>query len=176
MAKFLILVDNTFQDAEGLYPYYRLQEAGFQVDVVGPVKGTIYIGKYGYPLQANASPEEIKVDQYAGILIPGGQAPDRMRINDQMVNLVREADAAGLVVAAICHGPSMLIEAGVVRGKNATCFKSVATDLINAGAIYHDRPVVVDNNLITSRTPDDLPDFCREILICLECGNKGGQV
>lgn len=164
MAKMLMMVADGFEDAEALYPYYRMREDGYEVEVVGPAKGTVYKGKHGYPLTADHAPAEVKIADYVALIIPGGQAPDRMRINDKLVEIVQAAHAAGLVVGAICHGPQMLIEADLVRGRNVTCYKSVLTDILNAGAIYHDLPVVADEKIVTSRVPADLPDFCRQIL------------
>lgn len=164
MTKVLLFIENGFEDLEAMYPYYRLQEAGYIVDVVGPGKGTVYQGKYGYPLTAGIAPEDVRIADYAAVIIPGGQAPDRMRLNDQMVDLVKEADQRNLVIGAICHGPQMLIEADIVRGRNVTCYRSILTDILNAGAIYHDMEVIMDDKLITSRMPKDLPAFCREIL------------
>lgn len=164
MAKMLLMVADGFEDAEALYPFYRMQEAGFDVDIVGPAKGAIYKGKHGYPLTAGFAPTEVKIADYAALIIPGGQAPDRMRTSDGLVEIVRAAHAGGLVVGAICHGPQMLIEADLVRGRNVTCYKSILTDILNAGAIYHDLPVVADEKIVTARIPGDLPDFCREIL------------
>ncbi|HMM21960.1 MAG TPA: type 1 glutamine amidotransferase domain-containing protein [Selenomonadales bacterium] len=174
MAKVLLMVENGFEDAEAIYPYYRMQEAGFDVDIVGPSKGTAYHGKHGYPLVAGSEPAAIHIDDYAALIIPGGQAPDRLRANDEMVELVKAAHKAGLVLAAICHGPQMLIEGDLLRGRNATCYKSILTDLLNAGAIYHDLPVIVDGHLITSRRPADLPDFCRQIIALIKA-DEGGK-
>lgn len=168
MAKVLLFVENGFEDAEAVYPFYRLQEAGFAVDIVGPAKGKAYTGKYGYPLTAGLAPADVDIAAYDAVVVPGGQAPDRMRINDGLVELVRDAHARGLVIGAICHGPQLLIEADIVRGLNVTCYKSVLTDILNAGAIYHDLPAVVDANIVTARTPADLPEFCRQILALLK--------
>ena len=164
MAKILLFIENGFEDMEAMYPYYRLLEAGYEVDVVGPEKGLAYKGKYGYPLIADLSPDEVKIEEYAGIIIPGGQAPDKLRMNDMLVDLVKAADKRGLVIGAICHGPQLLIEADLLRGRNATCYKSILTDLLNAGAVYHDLEVIMDGNLVTSRMPKDLPVFCHEVL------------
>lgn len=164
MAKMLLMLENGFEDMEAMYPYYRMQEAGFEVDLVGPEKDATYKGKYGYPLTARFTPEEVTVEDYAAIIIPGGQAPDRMRVNDGLVDLVKAAERSGVVIAAICHGPQMLIEADIVRGRNVTCYKSVLTDILNAGAIYHDLPVIIDGKMVTSRVPADLPAFCQGIL------------
>ena len=168
VARVLLFVENGFEDAEAIYPYYRLQEAGFAVDVVGPAKGKTYTGKYGYPLTAGLAPADVDIAAYEAVIIPGGQAPDRMRVDDGLVDIVRAASERGLVIAAICHGPQMLIEADIVRGLNVTCYKSILTDILNAGAIYHDLPAVFDANVVTARAPADLPDFCREILTLLK--------
>lgn len=164
MAKIIILVENGFEDREFMYPYYRLQEAGYGVDVVGPSSGEIYRGEYGLSAKADYSPKDIVVDDYVALVIPGGRAPDRMRTNKGLVKLTRSAFRKGKVIAAICHGPQLLIEADVLKGKRATCYVSVSSDLRNAGGIYEDSDVVVDGNLVTSRFPADLPKFCKAIL------------
>jgi len=104
------------------------------------------------------------LDECVAVIVPGGWAPDRMRIRPGLVKLVRDAFDRGLVVAAICHGPQLLVEADVVRGKKLTCYRAVATDVKNAGGEYVDKAVVVDGNLVTSRFPPDLPQWCRETL------------
>lgn len=159
----MMLIDNLFEDSEALYPYYRMKEAGCDVTVVAAKKGT-YHGKYGYPLEAERTPAEVDIKDFSAVIIPGGIAPDRIRIKPGMVDIVRKAVEKGLVVAAICHGPQVLIEAGVLRGRRATSYISVKTDLVNAGARYEDSPVVVDGNIVTSRHPGDLPDFCRAVI------------
>lgn len=163
MANIILLIENNYEDSEAVYPFYRMQEAGHKVTVVGPKAGT-YHSKYGYPLEAKAAASEVRADTFGGLIIPGGQAPDRMRINTHMVSLVRDAAGKGLVVGAICHGAQMLIEADVLKGRKATCYISVKTDLVNAGAIYSDEPVVVDGKLVTSRHPGDLPSFCKTLV------------
>jgi len=168
LKKVLLLVENGFEDVELLYPYYRFQEAGYKVEVVGPKAKETYEGKHGIPIKSTAAPEDIDLDEYAAIIVPGGRAPDRMRIRPGLVKLVRDAYDKGLVVAAICHGPQLLIEADVVRGKRLTCYRSVATDVKNAGGEYIDKAVVVDGNLVTSRFPPDLPIWCKETLKLLE--------
>lgn len=168
MEKVMILVDNGFEDREFMYPYYRLQEAGYDVKVVGSKAKEVYKGEYGLSIKADFSPEEINIDDYVAVVIPGGRAPDRMRIKKGMVELAKVAFQKGKVIAAICHGAQLLIEADVVRGKRATCYIAVATDLKNAGGIYEDKPVVVDGELVTSRFPADLPQFCRKIVELLQ--------
>jgi len=168
MPKILIMVDEGVEDAEFLYPYYRFQEEGYKVDVVGSKAKETYLGKHGVPIKSNLSPEEVNVDDYGALIIPGGRAPDRMRINKGLVRIVRDFYERGKVIAAICHGPQMLIEADVLRGKRATCWKSVATDLRNAGATFVNSPVVIDGNIVTSRFPSDLPKFCKETIKLLK--------
>jgi protease I len=168
MRKVLMLIEAEAEDSEFIYPYYRLQEEGYTVDVVGPKANEVYTGKLGVPLRSNLAPEDVKIDEYDAVIIPGGKAPDRMRINKGLVQIVKDAYKKGKVIAAVCHGPQMLIEADILRGKKATCWKSVATDLKNAGATFIDASVVVDGNMVTSRFPADLPDFCRETIKLLK--------
>jgi len=168
MRKVLVMVDEGVEDVEFLYPYYRFQEEGYQVDVVASKAKETYLGKHGVPIKSDLSPKEVSIDDYDALIIPGGRAPDRMRINDGLVNIVKEAYKKGKIIAAVCHGPQMLIEADVLRGKKATCWKSVATDLKNAGATFIDAPAVVDGKLVTSRFPSDLPKFCQETIKLLE--------
>ena len=168
MDKAIILVDNGFEDMELLYPYYRLQEAGYDVEVVGPKAGETYSGKKGGSMKSTKAPGDVDVNGYKALIIPGGWAPDRMRTKDGMVRLVKEADANGLVIGAICHAAQMLIEAEVVKGRRLTCVRSVSTDVKNAGGNYVDEPVVVDGNLVTSRFPPDMPVWLPAILKQLE--------
>ena len=168
MRKVLIMLDEGVEDVEFLYPYYRFQEEGYKVDVVASKARETYVGKHGVPMKSDISPQEVRIDDYDALVIPGGRAPDKMRTNDGLVKIVKDAYAKGKVVAAICHGPQMLIEADLLRGKKATCYRSVVTDLKNAGATYLDAPVVVDGKLVTSRFPDDLPRFCQEAIKLLK--------
>jgi len=168
MKKLLILTDNDFEDLELMYPYYRFKEAGYQVVVVGPKAKETYKGEYGIDIKSDLAPKEVNIDEYEGVIVPGGRAPDGMRLNKSLVQLVKDASRKRKVVAAICHGVQLLIEADVVKGKRMTCYMSVATDLKNAGGIYADKSVVVDGNFVTSRFPEDLPNFCCEILRVLE--------
>jgi len=164
MEKILVLTDNGFEDRELMYPYYRFQEAGYQVVVVGPKAKETYNGEHGLTITSDLSPADVNIDDYVAVIVPGGRAPDRMRLNKGLVKIVKDAARKGKVIAAVCHGAQLLIEADVVKGKRMTCYMSVATDLKNAGAIYLDRSAVVDGKFVTSRFPADLPDFCRETL------------
>lgn len=172
MEKVLILADNGFEDRELMYPYYRFQEAGYKVDVVGPKAKETYTGEHGLTIKSDVSPEDVRIKDYVALIIPGGRAPDHMRTNKDLVELIEKAFREGKVIAAICHGPQLLIEAGVIKGKRATCYVSVATDLKNAGGSYEDKSVVVDGNLVTSRFPADLPNFCRATLEVLKNSNQ----
>jgi protease I len=166
--KILIMLDKGVEDVEFLYPFYRFQEEGYAVDVVASKANETYIGKHGVPMTSNLSPDDVKIEDYDGLIIPGGRAPDYMRINKELVNIVKDAFSKGKVVAAICHGPQMLIEANVLRGKRVTCWKSVITDVKNAGATFLDEAAVIDENLVTSRSPADLPSFCKETIRLLQ--------
>ncbi|MEJ2272731.1 MAG: type 1 glutamine amidotransferase [Candidatus Bathyarchaeota archaeon] len=147
-----------------IYPFYRFQEAKFIVSILGPKAETIYKGKHGVSIKSDLSPNDVIMDDYVAIIIPGGYAPDKMRTNKEIVNLVQQAYEKKKVIAAICHGPQLLIEADMVKGKKMTSYVSVSTDLKNAGAIYVNKSVVIDENLVTSRYPADLPDFCLETI------------
>jgi protease I len=168
MEKVLVLAENGFEDKELYYPYYRFQEAGYKVVVVAPKAKEVYNGEHGLTVTSDLAPEDVNIDDYVAVIVPGGRAPDRLRTNASMVKLVKDAVQKRKIVAAICHGAQLLIEADVVKGKKMTCYKSVVTDLKNAGGIYLDKSVVVDDKFVTSRFPADLPDFCRETLKLLE--------
>jgi protease I len=161
-----ILVEDLYNELEFWYPYYRLKEAGAIVTVVGN-GAKEYQSKIGLPAPGGVAAETVKSADFEAVVVPGGYAPDRMRRSQAMLSLVRGCFLEGKVVAAICHAGWVLVSAGILKGKNATCFSSIKDDLINAGAKYVDQEVVRDGNLITSRTPDDLPAFCREIIKAL---------
>jgi protease I len=165
--KVVILIENNYQDLEFWVPYYRLKEEGAEVTVVGSGSSRTYTSKYGYPVDVDKEAKEIDISNYDGVVIPGGYAPDLMRRYPEMVKIVREAHQKGKSVAAICHAGWMLASAGILKGKKVTGFFAIKDDLVNAGASYVDEEVVRDGNLITSRKPDDLPAFCREIVNAL---------
>jgi len=165
--KVAILVENGFQDAEFIYPYYRMIEAGLQVTVIG-TGDNIYHGKHGYPITADADIGDVSPENFNVVIIPGGTAPDKMRTFDRMVEFVAALNRRGSIVAGICHGPQLMISAKVLSGKRVTCYRAIRDDVINTGAFFEDSEVVVDGNIITSRKPDDLPAFCKEIIKSLE--------
>ena len=166
--KVLLFVDNLHQELEFWYPLLRLREEGAAVLVVGAKKGEIYTSKLGYPVPSDLAAGDIKQIDFDALVIPGGYAPDIMRRYPEMVDLVRRANEAGKVIAAICHAVWMLASAEIIRGKKVTCFFSIKDDVVHAGGLYRDEEVVVDGNIITSRIPDDLPAFLRAIIDALQ--------
>lgn len=164
----LLMVEELYNDREFWYPYYRLLEEGAKVVVVGPKAGAIYSGVAGIKARSDMAADQVRIDDFSGLVIPGGYAPDHMRRHPAMVKLVRDMAAGGKVVAAICHAGWMLASAGILKGRTVTGFFAIRDDLVNAGATYVDREVVVDGNLVTSRTPDDLPAFLRAIVAGLQ--------
>lgn len=161
--KALILSADNFEDSELLVPMYRLQEAGYSVDVASEKREPIH-GKRGYEVQVNKLFSEVSPDNYAVLVLPGGKAPAAIRNNPKVQEIARAFMSAQKPVAAICHGPQILVSAGLLKGRKATCYQSVANELKEMGALYQDSEVVVDGNLITSRQPGDLPAFNRELM------------
>jgi protease I len=162
-----ILIEDMYNEFEFWYPYYRMKEAGAKVTVVG-TGAKEYHSKIGMLAPGGVKAESINASDFDAVIIPGGYAPDRMRRNSAMVKLVRESYTQEKIVAAICHAGWVLVSAGILKGKKATCVPSIKDDMVNAGAIYLDQEVVREGNLITSRSPDDLPAFCREIIAALK--------
>jgi protease I len=162
--RFLMFVGDDYEDLELWYPKLRLAEAGAQVTVAGPRGETQYKGKHGYPARSDASITLMESSDFHGVVIPGGFMPDKLRRDEKVKQLVREFAESDKLVAAICHGGWIPISAGVYRGVKVTGSPGIKDDLVNAGAIWKDAPVVVDRNFVSSRKPDDLPDFCRAII------------
>ncbi len=156
-----LLVDQIYQDLEVWYPYLRFQEAGIEVVVVGAKAGETYAGKYGYPIVADKSYDQVSARDFDGVIVPGGYAPDHIRRHTAANRFVKEIDAQGKLVASICHGAWVLCSAGVLKGRSMTCFFAIKDDAVNAGARWQDAEVVVDGNLVTSRKPEDLPAFSK---------------
>lgn len=162
-----ILLEDLYEELELWYPYHRLREAGFTAVLVAPAQKT-YQGKKGsYPARPDRTIGEVTAADFAAVVVPGGYAPDLMRRDAATVELVRQVGVAGKPVAAICHAGWVLISAGLVRGKRVTSFSSIRDDMVNAGALWSDAEVVVDGNLVTSRTPSDLPAFMTALLALL---------
>ncbi len=162
--RILMFVGDIYEDLELWYPKLRLIEAGAEVHVAGPAAATEYAGKHGYPCVSDGAISDVQADQFDGLVVPGGFMPDKLRRDPKVLDLVRHFDGKGQLIAAVCHGPWIPISAGVYRGVRVTGSPGIKDDLINAGAIWEDKPVVVDRHFVSSRKPDDLPDFCRGIL------------
>ena len=163
-----ILVEEGFEDSELTEPLRSMKAEGARVIIVGPDSGKPYQSKSGKrTITAEMTADRAKAENFDAVIIPGGYAPNRMRLHQPMINLARKAHDLGRVVAAICHGPQLLISADIVRGRRLTSWPSIAIDLKNAGADWVDEPVVQDGNIITSRKPSDLPKFNKTIIEAL---------
>jgi protease I len=159
-----ILAEDHYEDLELWYPAIRMKEAGAEVLVVGMPGVDSYTSKHAYPVKADVAATEVSPDDLDAVIIPGGYAPDRMRRHPPMLDLVRGVWKQGKLVAMICHAGWVPISAGIVNGRRVTSVSAIKDDLINAGAEWVDAEVVRDGNLISSRGPNDLPAFCREII------------
>ena len=162
--QFLMFLDDVYEDLELWYPKLRLIEAGASVTVAGPEADKKYAGKHGYPCVSDAAIDLVEYADFNGLVVPGGFMPDKLRRSAKVLDLVRGFAASGKLVAAICHGGWIPISAGVYRGVRTTGSPGIRDDLVNAGAIWEDAPVVVDRNFVSSRRPDDLPAFMQGVL------------
>ena len=162
--RILMFVGDIYEDLELWYPKLRLAEAGASVVVAGQKAEQEYKGKHGYPCVSDEAIARMRSGDFDGLVVPGGFMPDKLRRDPDVLELVRGFAAAGKLVAAICHGGWIPISAGVYRGVRVTGSPGIKDDLVNAGAIWEDAPVVIDRHFVSSRKPDDLPDFCRGIL------------
>jgi protease I len=158
-----VLVEDVYQEMEVWYPAYRIREAGHKTLFLGTGKPE-YKSKLGYPVKAEGDIKEVRAKDFDGVIVPGGFAPDYLRRSSEVLQFVADLDKAGKAVGSICHAAWVLCSAKILKGRTATCFHAIKDDVINAGASYVDREVVVDRNLVTSRKPDDLPAFMREYL------------
>ncbi|MHB0958509.1 MAG: type 1 glutamine amidotransferase domain-containing protein [Pirellulaceae bacterium] len=165
--KVAILVEQLYEDLELWYPYYRLKEAGAEVVIVGPKARETYPSKHGYPAKSDQAADDVSAGDFDAVVIPGGYSPDHMRRSKAMVRLVRDMDAQGKTIAAICHGGWMLCSADVLKNRRVTSYSSIKDDVTHAGAQWVDEEVVEDGNLITSRQPADLPAFMRAVVQAL---------
>lgn len=159
--KVAILVEELYNDQEFWYPYYRMQEAGAEVVVAGPRGGDVYRSKHGIPVKAHIAFGDVREKELDGLIVPGGYAPDRIRRDRYALSLVRAVSDSGKPLAQICHAGWVLISAGVIKGRRCTSYHAIRDDMVNAGAQWEDEAVVVDDNLVSSRSPDDLPQFCK---------------
>lgn len=164
MKKIAVLLEELFDERELIYPYYRLLEEGYEVHLVGTHKDTVYRSKNGFSQKSTHSSLDISSKDYDAVIIPGGFSPDYMRRCKATVDFVRDMNKDKKTIAAICHGPWLLASSCDLKGKNITSFYSIKDDLTNAGANYLNEEVVIDGNLITARTPKDLPAFLKVII------------
>lgn len=160
-----VLIEDHYQVLEAWYPFFRLQEAGFEPVFLGTGRQCKYSSKEGYLVSEGVAVSKADADDFNGVIIPGGYAPDLLRRDQRINRFVRTLHENGCLVAAICHGGWVLVSAGILQSKKATSFHSIKDDMVNAGAQWVDQEVVVDGNLVTSRTPQDLPAFS---IACLE--------
>lgn len=165
-----VLIADLYEDSELIYPYYRLLEEGHEVDLVGCEAGVEHHGKRGTSMTSTAAAPNVNASDLDALVVPGGYSPDHMRRCRALVDLVRQVGQSGKPVGAICHGPWMLVSAGLLDGRTATSFFSIRDDVINAGAHWVDEETVRDGNLITARSPADLPSFMRAFLDVMASG------
>jgi len=168
MKNVAVLVEDMYQDLEVWYPYLRFKEEGFCVYAVGTGRAKAYKSKHGYEIPQDLSVEKASRLDFAAIVIPGGFAPDMLRRYPAVNNFVRDNFKKGSIIGSICHGGWVLVSAGILDGRTVTSFFAIKDDMVNAGAKFVDKEVVVDGNLITSRKPEDLPAFMKAILKALE--------
>ena len=161
MKRIVALIDDIYEDLELWYPKIRLEEEGWAVVVAGPEKGREYRGKHGYPCKADAAIDDIETTHFDALLVPGGFAPDKLRRLEHVKDLVRRFDEEGKVIAFICHAGWVLVSAEVLRGRRATSTVGIRDDMLNAGTVWVDEPLVIDGNLVSARTPADLAHFAR---------------
>ncbi len=164
MKKIAILIEEMFDTRELIYPYFRLKEEGFEVDLIGPEKDVVFTSKDGLKQKSTHASDAVSAADYDALVVPGGFSPDFMRRTKATVDLVKELNRTGKLIAAICHGPWMLASGDAIRGKKVTSYYSIKDDLLNAGAEWLDQEVVVDGNIVTSRNPNDLPVFLKTII------------
>ena len=162
--KIAIIATDGYEDLELHYPRIRLIEAGYNIELISLSKNEI-IGKHGYPVKPQKTIHDVNPDDYDGVIIPGGtKNPDYLRRNKRILDFVAKINEQGKLVGAICHAGWVLISAKIVKNRKATSYFAIKDDMINAGTLYEDAAVIIDNNLITSRTPEDLPDFMKAVL------------
>lgn len=165
--KIALLVDNLYEDLEVWYPLLRFQEEGAEVVIVAAEANAVYESKHGYPVKSQKAYRDIYSAEFDAVMIPGGYAPDHIRRYTKATQFVHDMNREGKLIAAICHGAWVLCSSHVLPGRRATCFFAIKDDLVNAGAHYEDSEVVVDRNIVTSRSPEDLPAFCRASISAL---------
>lgn len=162
--KILIFVADEYEDLELQYPKFRMLEEGFQIVVAGPKAKETYKGRKGYPCQSDTSFDDVNVNDFAGLIIPGGYAPDKLRKLPKVIDIVKQFNDQGKLIAFICHAGWLPISAKILKGVKCTSVVNIKDDMLNAGANWVDEPVVVDRHFVSSRTPEDLPKFLPAII------------
>ncbi|WP_026700905.1 type 1 glutamine amidotransferase domain-containing protein [Salibacterium aidingense] len=162
--KVIALVEEDFEDLELWVPVMRLREEGATVVLTGKEQGKTYYGKHGVPVEAEAAFEEINAEEFDGILVPGGWAPDKLRRYDDVIHMVKHMEENKKIIGQICHAGWVLVSADILQGKQVTSTPGIKDDLKNAGAVWHDEEVIVDGHVISSRRPPDIPAYCRELV------------
>lgn len=157
----LCLLEKDFEDLELWYPILRLREAGVSVDLAAPEKGKTYYGKYGVPAESTVALADVEPSTYDGVLVPGGWAPDKLRRYDKVLEIVKYMDQNRKPIGHICHAGWVLTSANIVKGRKVTSTPGIKDDMIHAGATWLDEPVVVDEHIVSSRRPPDLPDYMK---------------
>jgi len=169
MKKIAMLMTQDFEDSEARKPLEAVRQAGFQVEVLSPKAGEEVKSKKGdFSIKSDRAIQGAQAKDYELLIIPGGHSPEALRLEDGAVEFVRDFGKLGKPIAAVCHGPQLLISAGLTKDRKMTCYQAIAVDLKNSGAKYEDSALVVDGPFITSRKPDDLPQFCEAILKALQ--------
>lgn len=166
--KIAAVIHEIFEDLELWYPVIRLREAGAEVVLAGEKAGAQYTGKHGLPARSDIGYDDLNADDYDGLVIPGGYAPDKMRRYPKVLEFLKQMDEAGKPIGIICHAGWVTVSAGILRGRNATSVGAIKDDMINAGVNWVDEQVVVDKNLVSSRTPADLPEYMKAYLNLLK--------
>lgn len=168
MKRILAFVGDIYEDLELWYPKIRLEEEGWQVVVAGPEAGRTYAGKHGYPCVSDAAIADVHAGDFDALLVPGGFAPDKLRREPKVLQLTRDFDTRGKPIAFICHAGWICISAGIMEGRRATSTVGIRDDMVNAGCDWSDEALVIDRNLISSRTPADLHVFARALVRALK--------
>lgn len=165
--RILCLLEKDFEDLELWYPILRLREEGASVDLAAPEKDKVYYGKYGVPAEATIALKDVDPSNYDGLLVPGGWAPDKLRRYDKVIEIVKAMDKSSKPIGHICHAGWVLTSADIVKGRTVTSTPGIKDDMVHAGAIWVDEPVVVDEHIISSRRPPDLPAYMKAYIECL---------
>ncbi|UTR17105.1 type 1 glutamine amidotransferase [Salipaludibacillus sp. LMS25] len=166
--KVLTVVEDEFEDSELIYPHYRLQEEGMTAYIAGKEAGKRYDGKHGVPVITDYSFDQINIDEYDALLVPGGWAPDKLRRYDEVLEMVQVMNDKRKVIGQICHAGWVLISANILEGKKVTSTPGIKDDMINAGAIWHNEEVIIDGHLVSSRRPPDLPAYGQALVTTLK--------